>query len=165
MPSANAASISAGATATALRYPETSVNHNRTKRMSRSSRVRRTNSCWRSMLAMFASGRVGGVTTATTLPLPGPPGRTGGRVSGLIRVVGDDRGGLQPLLPALPCEPHHEDGAARPRIGVRPPAPMTEDEMDVVLIVLAGVLLALLVLLGASIRVISQYERGIVLRF
>jgi regulator of protease activity HflC (stomatin/prohibitin superfamily) len=42
---------------------------------------------------------------------------------------------------------------------------MTEDEMDVALIVLAGVLLALLVLLGASIRVISQFERGIVLRF
>src|SRR4051794_38091178 len=133
--------------------------------MSRSSRVRRTNSCWRSMLAMFASGRVDGVTTATTLPPSGPAGRTGARVSGLILVVGDDSGGLQPLLPALPCEPHHEDAAARPRIRVRPPAPMTEDEMDVALIVLAGVLLALLVLLGASIRVISQFERGIVLRF
>src|SRR5436305_12668377 len=49
MPSANAPSSSAGATATDLRKPSTSVNHNRTKRMSRSSMVRRTNSCWRSM--------------------------------------------------------------------------------------------------------------------
>jgi regulator of protease activity HflC (stomatin/prohibitin superfamily) len=42
---------------------------------------------------------------------------------------------------------------------------MAEDEMDVVLAVLAILFLGLLMLLGASIRVITQYERGIVLRF
>src|SRR5215471_15947781 len=51
MPSANAPSSSAGATATDLRKPSTSVNHNRTKRMSRSSSVRSTNSSCRSMSA------------------------------------------------------------------------------------------------------------------
>jgi glutamine synthetase len=49
IPSANAPSSSAGATATDFRNPSTSVNHSRTKRMSRSSIVRRTNSCCRSM--------------------------------------------------------------------------------------------------------------------
>jgi regulator of protease activity HflC (stomatin/prohibitin superfamily) len=37
--------------------------------------------------------------------------------------------------------------------------------MDVVLVVLAVVVLGLLVLAAASVRVISQYERGVVLRF
>ena len=49
MPSSKAPSSSAGAIATDLRNPSTSVNHSRTKRMSRSSRVRSTNSFWRSM--------------------------------------------------------------------------------------------------------------------
>src|SRR5690606_37866968 len=44
MPSANAASSSAGATDTLFRVPSTSVNQSRTNRMSRSSSVRRTNS-------------------------------------------------------------------------------------------------------------------------
>ena len=44
MPSANAASSSAGATATDLSMPRTSVNQRRMKRMSRSSMVRRTKS-------------------------------------------------------------------------------------------------------------------------
>src|SRR5450755_1352815 len=44
MPSANAPSSSAGATATDLRYPSTSVNQRRTKRISRSSSVLSTNS-------------------------------------------------------------------------------------------------------------------------
>jgi regulator of protease activity HflC (stomatin/prohibitin superfamily) len=48
---------------------------------------------------------------------------------------------------------------------VRPPAPMAEDEMDVVLTVLAVGSLCLLGLLCASVRVITQFERGIVLRF
>src|SRR3954471_15795621 len=85
MPSANAASISAGATATALRYPETSVNHSRTNRMSRSSRVRRTNSCCRSMLAMIHSTCVRCVTTSPPACLvrgkrgtPARPRRTSG---------------------------------------------------------------------------------------
>jgi hypothetical protein len=51
MPSSNAPSSSAGAMATDLRYPSTSVNHSRTKRMSRSSSVRSTNSFCRSMTA------------------------------------------------------------------------------------------------------------------
>src|SRR6202161_4311093 len=44
IPSAKAPSSSAGATATDFRYPSTSVNQSRTKRISRSSRVRSTNS-------------------------------------------------------------------------------------------------------------------------
>src|SRR5215472_9073069 len=44
IPSANAPSSSAGATATDLSAPSTSVNQSRTKRMSRSSSVRSTNS-------------------------------------------------------------------------------------------------------------------------
>jgi regulator of protease activity HflC (stomatin/prohibitin superfamily) len=42
---------------------------------------------------------------------------------------------------------------------------MAEDEMDVVLAVVVIAALCLLVLLGASVRVVSQFERGIVLRF
>jgi regulator of protease activity HflC (stomatin/prohibitin superfamily) len=42
---------------------------------------------------------------------------------------------------------------------------MVEDEMDVVLTVVAVASLGLLGLLGASVRVITQFERGIVLRF
>jgi regulator of protease activity HflC (stomatin/prohibitin superfamily) len=42
---------------------------------------------------------------------------------------------------------------------------MAEDEMDVVLAVVVITALCLLVLLGASVRVVSQFERGIVLRF
>ena len=49
MPSANAPSSSAGAMATDLRNPSTSVNHSRMKRMSRSSIVRSTNLCCSSM--------------------------------------------------------------------------------------------------------------------
>jgi regulator of protease activity HflC (stomatin/prohibitin superfamily) len=42
---------------------------------------------------------------------------------------------------------------------------MAEDEMDVVLTVLAVGSVGVLGLLGASVRVITQFERGIVLRF
>ncbi|CAB4558127.1 unannotated protein [freshwater metagenome] len=45
IPSANAFSNSAGAIATDLRKPSTSVNQRRTNRILRSSNVRRTNSC------------------------------------------------------------------------------------------------------------------------
>ena len=45
MPSAKAPSSSAGAIATDFSVPSTSVNQSRTNRMSRSSMVRRTNSC------------------------------------------------------------------------------------------------------------------------
>ncbi len=45
IPSVKAASSSAGATATDLSEPSTSVNQSRTNRTSRSSTVRRTNSC------------------------------------------------------------------------------------------------------------------------
>ena len=54
MPSANAPSSSAGATATDFRNPSTSVNHSRTNRMSRSSSVRSTNSCCLSKPAISA---------------------------------------------------------------------------------------------------------------
>ena len=56
MPSSNAPSSSAGAMATDLRYPSTSVNHSRTKRISRSSSVRSTNSFCRSMSDSVGSG-------------------------------------------------------------------------------------------------------------
>jgi regulator of protease activity HflC (stomatin/prohibitin superfamily) len=42
---------------------------------------------------------------------------------------------------------------------------MTEVEMETVLVVLAVVAAVLLLLAGASVRVITQYERGVVLRF
>src|SRR3954471_6871785 len=64
IPSAKAPSSSAGATATDLRKPSTSVNHSRTKRMSRSSIVRRTNSCWRSMWPAYGRGVTGGDRSA-----------------------------------------------------------------------------------------------------
>ena len=44
-------------------------------------------------------------------------------------------------------------------------APLAEGEMDVVLAVVLVVVLGLLVLAGASVRVVTQYERGVVLRF
>ena len=56
MPSSNAPSSSAGAIATDLRYPSTSVNHSRTKRISRSSSVRSTNSFCRSMPRSVGTG-------------------------------------------------------------------------------------------------------------
>src|SRR3954454_15415287 len=56
MPSSNAPSSSAGATATDFSTPRTSVNQSRTKRMSRSSNVRRTNSCCLSMMREPSSG-------------------------------------------------------------------------------------------------------------
>src|SRR3954447_25160257 len=74
MPSSKAPSSSAGAIATDLRYPSTSVNHNRTKRMSRSSSVRRTNSCCRSMLAMIQSARFRGVTSSPACLVRGSRG-------------------------------------------------------------------------------------------
>ena len=37
--------------------------------------------------------------------------------------------------------------------------------MEAILVVLAVLVLGLLVLLGASVRVVTQYERGVVLRF
>jgi regulator of protease activity HflC (stomatin/prohibitin superfamily) len=42
---------------------------------------------------------------------------------------------------------------------------MAEADMDAILIVVAVVVLGLLLLLGASARVITQFERGVVLRF
>src|SRR5919112_966521 len=42
---------------------------------------------------------------------------------------------------------------------------MTEAEMETVLVVLAVLAAVLLLLAGASVRVITQYERGVVLRF
>ena len=37
--------------------------------------------------------------------------------------------------------------------------------MEPILVVLAVIVLGLLVLLGASVRVVTQFERGVVLRF
>ena len=58
IPSAKAFSNSAGAIATDLRKPKTSVNHKRTKRILRSSRVRRTNSS-----CLLISVLMGGILT------------------------------------------------------------------------------------------------------
>src|SRR3954469_7633518 len=98
--------------------------------MSRSSRVRRTNSCWRSMLAMVASERDDGVTTRTAC-LVGAP---------------DTAAPPQCVAPETPPEgsgparpAYHEDvvrGAAVPRArGATGPAPAAEAEMDVILAV------------------------------
>src|SRR6476659_7104507 len=57
--------------------------------MSRSSRVRRTNSCWRSMVGILSSARVRLVTTPGSLP---------GRGAGLH--AGVERGTGEPLVPA-----------------------------------------------------------------
>src|SRR3954452_22517940 len=67
MPSEKAPSSSAGATATDFSVPRTSVNHSRTKRMSRSSMVRSTNSCCLSMPAILG-GR--SRTSSRTRPPP-----------------------------------------------------------------------------------------------
>src|SRR3954453_17307183 len=67
MPSEKAPSSSAGATATDFSVPRTSVNHSRTKRMSRSSMVRSTNSCCLSMAAILG-GRSRG--SSRTRPPP-----------------------------------------------------------------------------------------------
>ncbi len=64
MPSANAPSSSAGATATDFRKPSTSVNHNRTNRISRSSSVRSTNS------SCLSTGTVCPVYVSALLPGP-----------------------------------------------------------------------------------------------
>ena len=58
IPSAKAFSSSAGAIATDFRKPKTSVNHNRIKRIFRSSRVRSTNSC-----CLLVSADMSGIVT------------------------------------------------------------------------------------------------------
>src|SRR5918911_1059460 len=57
--------------------------------------------------------------------------------------------------------------ATRPRARPARPAatPLAEGEMDVVLALVVVVVLGLLVLVGASVRVVTQYQRGVVLRF
>src|SRR3954467_11978661 len=70
MPSAKAPSSSAGATATDLRKPRTSVNHSRTKRMSRSSIVRRTNSSCLPMRASSYEACVREITGPQRVALP-----------------------------------------------------------------------------------------------
>src|SRR5215212_4983399 len=62
---------------------------------------------------------------------------------------------------ALPLK----DAGATAIVTGPPTAPVAEGEMDAVLIVLAILLLGALVLAGASVRVVKQFERGVVLRF
>src|SRR3954468_4999041 len=160
MPSANAASISAGATATALREPVTSVTHSRTKRMSRSSRVRRTNSCCRSMLAMIQSARFRCVTLCVTTPstalsLP-PPGDGDTRV---------ERFGSVSRRRTYDVATTGKGAAARARPALPPAARVAEGVMDAGLAVLVVVVLVAVVLAGMSVRVINQFEQGVVLRF
>ena len=73
IPSAKAFSSSAGAIATDFKKPRTSVNHNRTKRMLRSSNVRRTNSCCLFVsddMATFLQRQVTAVLTDAVLTEP-----------------------------------------------------------------------------------------------
>ena len=83
MPSAKAPSSSAGATATDFSEPSTSVNQSRTKRMSRSSIVRSTNSC---CLSMCRSCRIGVSPGDCDMPgrrrTPKGPGRLPGPLAG-----------------------------------------------------------------------------------
>ena len=72
MPSEKALSSSAGATATDLRKPSTSVNHSRTKRMSRSSSVRSTNSVCLSMGDILPHPEPSASPTARRAPTPTP---------------------------------------------------------------------------------------------
>jgi regulator of protease activity HflC (stomatin/prohibitin superfamily) len=55
--------------------------------------------------------------------------------------------------------------AARARPARPPPARVAEGEMDVVLAIVVVVLVLALVLAAASVRVVTQFEQGIVLRF
>jgi len=55
--------------------------------------------------------------------------------------------------------------AARARPARPPPARVAEGEMDVVLAIVVAVLVLALVLAAASVRVVTQFEQGIVLRF
>lgn len=52
-----------------------------------------------------------------------------------------------------------------PTLGTASPVRPTEGDMDAVLVVLTVVVVALLVLAGTSVRVVTQFERGVVLRF
>jgi regulator of protease activity HflC (stomatin/prohibitin superfamily) len=58
-----------------------------------------------------------------------------------------------------------KDAGATAIVTGPPATPVAEGEMDAVLIVLAILLLGVLVLAGASVRVVKQFERGVVLRF
>src|SRR5215213_828003 len=58
-----------------------------------------------------------------------------------------------------------KDAGATAIVTGPPATPVAEGEMDAVLWVLAILLLGVLVLAGASIRVVTQFERGVVLRF
>jgi regulator of protease activity HflC (stomatin/prohibitin superfamily) len=65
----------------------------------------------------------------------------------------------------LRWERHHEGGAATGTTPRPAATPLAEGEMDVVLALVIVVVLGLSVLLGASVRVVTQYQRGVVLRF
>src|ERR1700712_4775376 len=87
--------------------------------MSRSSRVRRTNSCWRSMVAIVASGRDGGVTWPPACPLGAivPTSLPGGSPPGRDRSADGGRTGL-PVGPALvPVAEAVPDLQRGPRVG------------------------------------------------
>src|SRR3954466_3553353 len=58
-----------------------------------------------------------------------------------------------------------KDAGATAIVTGPPATPVAEGEMDAVLIVLAILLLGVPVLAGASVRVVKQFERGVVLRF
>src|SRR5690606_15220288 len=70
MPSAKAASISAGAMATDFSTPSTSVNHSRMNRMSRSSIARSTYSCCLSIGGLLSSSPQAPPTTAPRVQFP-----------------------------------------------------------------------------------------------
>src|SRR3954469_15171728 len=95
MPSEKAPSSSAGATATDFSVPRTSVNHSRTKRMSRSSMVRSTNSCCLSMRLILEGRSRGRPRPRPPLaPAPGAASSRGAHGSGPPGAV-SSRGALQ----------------------------------------------------------------------
>src|SRR3712207_7850193 len=59
----------------------------------------------------------------------------------------------------LPCDRHHEGGAATGATPRPAAAPMAEGEMDVVLALVVLAVLGLLVLVGASVRVDRKSTR------
>jgi regulator of protease activity HflC (stomatin/prohibitin superfamily) len=65
----------------------------------------------------------------------------------------------------LRWERHHEGGAATGTTPRPAATPLAEGQMDVVLTLVIVVVLGLSVLVGASVRILTQYQRGVVLRF
>src|ERR1700749_4740625 len=129
MPSAKAPSSSAGATATDLSEPSTAVNQSRTKRMSRSSSVRSTNSpCLSTGITLNACR--GCCVGQAPKPIPGAagqvtvPGRTPGSVSTRLRSGDQSAAALPGGGPPRPGRGRADE--QQRRVVVRRPADVPE---------------------------------------